>query len=245
MNIPLANWEHVFKLDPDRSISERDLERIARSGTDAVLVGGSTGVTERNAAELLFRLRRYPLVCVQEISDERAVVPGYDFYLIPFVMNTKNSDWHMTRHHRAVKKFDGLIPWDRVAAEGYVILNPDATAARLTSAETGLDAADVAAYARMADRLFRFPVFYLEYSGTFGDMDGVRRAADLLESSRLFYGGGIDCGEKAEKAALAAHTVVVGNALYENLDGALETVEAVKNAKKKGQINHVSCDRHP
>jgi putative glycerol-1-phosphate prenyltransferase len=125
-----------------------------------------------------------------------------------------------------------MMQWEQIVAEGYVILNGDSSAAKVTRARTELDTADVVAYGRMAERLFRLPVLYIEYSGTFGDMELVRRTASSLEGARLFYGGGIDGADKARQAAEAAHTIIVGNAIYENLDRALETVQAIQDVEK-------------
>ena len=41
-------WRHVFKLDPNKEISDDKLEKICESGTDAVIVGGTDGVTLEN-----------------------------------------------------------------------------------------------------------------------------------------------------------------------------------------------------
>lgn len=81
--------------------------------------------------------------------------------------------------------------------------------------------------------MFKLPIFYLEYSGMYGDTEIVRAAKDTLETTQLFYGGGISNAEKAKEMAALADTVVVGNAIYENLKEALKTVEAVKNSKDK------------
>lgn len=129
--------------------------------------------------------------------------------------------------------FGRTMNWDEIIAEGYCILNPNAKAARLTEARTTLDAEDVEAYAMMAERMFRLPIFYLEYSGAYGDLEMVRAARKGLEKTRLFYGGGIDSPEKAEQMAEYADTIVVGNAVYENLEAALQTVQAVKSMKKQ------------
>ncbi|MNN82829.1 Heptaprenylglyceryl phosphate synthase [compost metagenome] len=85
----------------------------------------------------------------------------------------------------------------------------------------------------MADRLLHCPIFYMEYSGTFGDMALVARMKGLLKDARLFYGGGIDSPEKAYQAAEAAHTIIVGNAIYDQLEQALATVQAVREAKAR------------
>lgn len=227
MHLRMEEWKHVFKLDPDREIGDEALERICLSGTDAVMVGGSSGVTFDNTVDLLARIRRYEVPCVLEVSDREAIVPGFDLFMIPIVLNAGDTQWLVGRHQQALKEYGAILDWDELVPEGYIILNGDSTAAKLTEADVRLDARDVEAYARIADRLFRCPIVYLEYSGVFGDMELVGRVKRLLSRSRLFYGGGIDSPEKAREAAKAAHTVVVGNAVYEDLERALATVPAV------------------
>ncbi len=227
MHLRMEEWKHVFKLDPDREIGDEALERICLSGTDAVMVGGSSGVTFDNTVDLLARIRRYEVPCVLEVSDTEAIVPGFDLFMIPIVLNAGDTQWIVGRHQQALKEYGAILDWDELVPEGYIILNGDSTAAKLTEADVRLDAKDVEAYARIADRLFRCPIIYLEYSGVFGDMELVGRVKGLLSQSRLFYGGGIDSPEKAREAAKAAHTVVVGNVVYDDLERALATVPAV------------------
>lgn len=229
MNAEIASWKHVFKLDPDRDLSDEALERICLSGTDAIIVGGSSGVTFENTMDLLARIRQYPVPCVLEISEEDAVVPGFDLYLVPVVLNTERGEWITGRQQKAIRRFGPMMEWERIAAEGYVILNAESTAAKRTEACVPYDLKGLAAYARMADKLLRLPIFYVEYSGTFGNMEWVRHIRGVLEQARLFYGGGIDSPEKAKQAAEAAHTVVVGNIIYDRPDAALETVHAVQS----------------
>jgi len=224
----LRGFRHVFKLDPDRPLDDIALERICLSGTDAIIVGGSTGVTRANTAALLKRLRRRSVPVLLEVSDPDAVTPDCDGYLIPVVLNAGHTDWLVGHHQRAIKRYGPHMPWEAMAAEGYIILNGDSAAARVTSADAGIGEEDVIAYALLAERLFRLPIVYLEYSGRFGDMELVRRVKGTLERARLVYGGGIDGPERARLAAEAADTVVVGNLIYENLDRALETVAAVR-----------------
>ncbi|MDD9271856.1 heptaprenylglyceryl phosphate synthase [Paenibacillus sp. GCM10023248] len=224
MIVDIRKWKHVFKLDPDRELTDEALERVCQSGTDAVIVGGSTGVTFDNTVELLARIRQYEVPCVLEISNQEAIVPGFDLFFIPVVLNSEDPDWIVGQHHAALKEYGSMLNWDEIITEGYIILNGEAAAARLTKARADLDARDVAAYARMADKLFNMPIVYLEYSGSFGDLELVRRTGQVLENARLFYGGGIDSLEKAQQAAEAADTIVVGNIIYSDLEQALQTV---------------------
>lgn len=224
MIVDIRKWKHVFKLDPDRDISDEALDLICQSGTDAIMVGGSTGVTFDNTVDLMARIRQYELPCVLEISSQEAIVPGFDLFFIPVVLNAEDPNWIVGQHHEALKEYGSLLNWDEIIAEGYVILNSEAAAAKLTKARANLDAKDVGAYARMADKLFHMPIVYLEYSGVFGDMELVRRTRQVLENARLFYGGGIDSLAKAQQAAEVADTIVVGNIIYSDLEQALQTV---------------------
>lgn len=227
-----AGWRHAFKLDPDRAIDDEALRRIAASGTDGIIVGGSSGVTFANTAELLARVRRAGSVpCALEVSSLEAIVPGFDGYFIPLVLNSRNRDFILGHHLEAIRRFGPFMPWDRVTVFAYIILNPDSTAARVAEAEPpgGEDA--VLAMADLADKLLKLPCIYMEYSGKYGDMELVRRVKGRLVRSRLVYGGGIAGPEQAAAAARHADLTVVGNALYRDLDQALATVPAVRRAR--------------
>ncbi|MGA4721413.1 heptaprenylglyceryl phosphate synthase [Fictibacillus nanhaiensis] len=221
-------WKHVFKLDPDKEISDSDLELICESGTDAVIVGGSSGITLDNTLDLMSRIRRYAVPCVLEVSNIESLTPGFDFYYIPTVLNAKDATFITGLHTEALKEFGDIMNWDEILTEGYCILNLDCEAAKRSSANTELSADDVVAYARLAEKMFKLPIFYLEYSGTYGDVDIVRQVKNVLENTILYYGGGIYSGEQAKEMAEFADTVVVGNVIYEDLKAAIETVKAVK-----------------
>ncbi|WMT40579.1 heptaprenylglyceryl phosphate synthase [Paenibacillus sp. D2_2] len=227
MNQMVQSWRHVFKLDPDRSIDDETLEAICSSGTDAIMVGGSSGVTYKNTESLLTRIRKFQIPCVLEISTLEAIVPGFDFFLIPMVLNSSDPQWLIGNQAQAAEMYGDMIPWDMLVPEGYIVLNPDSTVARRTEAKTSLSDSEAAAYAQIADRIFHLPIVYVEYSGTFGDLELVTAVRHRLEHSRLFYGGGIVDGDTARLAASACDTIVVGNIIYSDLDKALETVAAI------------------
>ena len=226
-------WRHVFKLDPAKPISDEHLERICESGTDAILIGGSDDVTLDNVLDLMARVRRYTVPAVLEVSTIESVTPGFDYYFIPTVLNSDNPKWIKGLHHEAIREFGEIMNWEELVPEGYCILNNECKAAALTEAKTDLTADEVVAYARMAEHFFRLPIFYLEYSGTYGDPEIVNQVKSVLASTRLFYGGGIDSLEKAREMAATADTVVVGNIIYENLKMAISTVQAVAETKQK------------
>ncbi|MDN3450861.1 heptaprenylglyceryl phosphate synthase [Planococcus sp. APC 3906] len=226
-------WRHVFKLDPAKPISDGQLERICESGTDAILIGGSDNVTLDNVMDLMVRVHRYDIPVVLEVSTVDSVAPGFDYYFIPTVLNSEDPRWVKGLHHEAIREYGEIMDWDELIPEGYCILNPACKAAHLTKADTELSTEDVIAYARMAEHFFRLPIFYLEYSGIYGDPNLVADVKEVLSKTRLFYGGGIDSAEKAVEMAGAAHTVVVGNIIYENIENAIATVQAVAEMDKQ------------
>ncbi len=225
----IKDWKHIFKLDPDREMTDDTLEAVCMSGTDAIMVGGSSGITYENTVDLLSRVRRYELPCVQEVSDLTAVVPGFDLYMIPMVLNTDHSRWITGLHQAAIEEYGYMIPWELLVPEGYIVLNPDSTVAKLTEANTDLEESSVTAYAQVADKLMNLPIVYVEYSGTFGDMAIVKEARQSISNAQLFYGGGICDTKTAREAAEVSDTIIVGNILYSDLKAALSTVSAVKS----------------
>ncbi|TCT18922.1 putative glycerol-1-phosphate prenyltransferase [Melghiribacillus thermohalophilus] len=223
----MNNWKHVFKLDPDKDISDDDLEKICESGTDAVIVGGTDQVTLENVLDLLSRIRRYTVPCVLEISNMESITPGFDFYFIPSVLNSRDRKWISGLHHEAIKEYGDVMNWDEIIMEGYCILNQEAKAFQYTAAELP-EKEDVIAYARMAEKMFHFPIFYMEYSGTYGDPELVQAVKNVLKDTLLVYGGGIQSAKQAKEMSRYADIIVVGNAIYEDIQGALQTVQAVK-----------------
>lgn len=224
----VREWRHVFKLDPDKDISDDALEKICESGTDAVIVGGTDGVTLDKVLDLMVRVRRYTVPCVLEVSSIETVTPGFDLYFIPTVLNSPDRKWVTGLHHQALKEYGELMNWDEILVEGYCILNGDCKAARLTGADTELDQLDVVSYALLADKLFHLPIFYLEYSGTYGNPELVKEVKQNLDHAALFYGGGIGSAKQAEEMSEYADVIVVGNVIYQDLKAALSTVKAVR-----------------
>ncbi|WP_163100825.1 heptaprenylglyceryl phosphate synthase [Peribacillus alkalitolerans] len=222
-------WKHVFKLDPNKEISDEALELICESGTDAILVGGSDDVTLEGVLDIMARIRRYTVPCVLEVSSIETVTPGFDLYFIPTVLNSTDPNWIVGLHQKAVKEFGDIMNWEEIIVEGYCILNGECKAAKLTDANTDLDSDDVVAYGVMAERMLNLPIFYLEYSGTYGDPAIVKEVKERVNQTTIFYGGGITGPEQAKEMAQFADVVVVGNVIYDDLNQALLTVKAVKN----------------
>lgn len=224
----VREWSHVFKLDPNKAISDEDLEKVCESGTDAVIIGGTDGITLEKVLDLMARVRRYTVPCVLEVSTLDSITPGYDLFFIPTVLNSNDTKWVKGLHHEAVREFGEIMNWDEILVQGYCILNEDCKVAQLTNANTDITAEDVKAYAMMAEKMFHLPIFYIEYSGKYGEAEVVKQAKSVLSETVLFYGGGITNVEQAKEMSAHADVVVVGNVIYDDIKMALKTVQAVK-----------------
>ena len=115
-----------------------------------------------------------------------------------------------------------------MTAQGYLVFNPDAKVAQVTEAKCDLSLEEMVAYAEAGHHLFRLPSLYIEYSGQFGQVDVVKEIRLALPDAHLFYGGGIDGEETARLMSEHVDTIVVGNIIYEDLDGALATVQVLR-----------------
>jgi len=223
------SWRHVVKLDPDKPADEYLIEQIVASGTDAVIVGGTQNITREKVLKLFKLLKPYPLPKILEVSTTDSITFGFDGYLIPIVLNAGHPKWLIGAHKDAVMLAGELMDWKEVLPEGYIILNPDCAAAKLTKAIYPLNKEDVLAYARCGENLFSLPLIYIEYSGKFGDPELVSQIKSGLKNARVFYGGGIDNPQKAEMMSKAADTIVVGNMIYtESIRNLQDTVKAAK-----------------
>ncbi len=223
------DWVHVTKLDPDKQLKPGDIDAIATSGTDALMLSGTLNVTKENLAALQKQLKAYDLPLVMEPAGPEAVLlQGIDYLFIPSVLNSMDVQWIVGKHRLWVQQQKGKIPWEYLVPEAYIVLNPNSSVGKVTKSVCDLKTDEVAAYAAVADNYFHFPIVYLEYSGTFGDPDVVKAASDALEHSILYYGGGINTAEKAAQMSKYADTIVVGNAVYDQGAAVLKsTVDAI------------------
>lgn len=224
------DWVHVTKLDPDKQLKPGEIDAIAASGTDALMLSGTLNVTAENLAILQKQVKVYDLPLVMEPADPRAVLmQGIDYVFVPSVLNTTDVVWIVGKHQAWVRQQQGKIPWETIVPEAYIVLNPDSSVGKVTKAVCDLAPDDVAAYTTVAESYFHFPIVYIEYSGMYGNPAVVRAASQAVNRSVLYYGGGINSAEKAAEMSKYADTIVVGNAIYDQGAAVLKaTVDAVQ-----------------
>ena len=233
MTRPWTEWDHVLKIDPDKELpSGVSYDDLCATGTDAIQVGGTTGMTPENMSAVIDACADHDVPLYQEPSDPSVVVdsPALAGYLIPTVMNAGSPFW-ITGAHKEWLRIDGDVDWERLTTEAYIVMNPEADVATYTEADCDLDPDDVAAYATAAERMFGQEIVYVEYSGTLGEPGIVEAAADALTEATLFYGGGVRGYDSAHAMATHADVVVVGDLAHdEGVDAVRQTVRGAKEA---------------
>lgn len=236
MSAPWASWNHIVKIDPDKTLVDGEtFEDVCATGTDALEIGGTTGMTEEKMARVVEATTAYDVPVYIEPSNVGAVVhrDGLDGYLVPIVLNAGDTFW-ITGAHKEWARLDDEIDWASTFPEAYVVLNPDSSVASYTEADCDIDAEEVAAYAEVAEQMFGQRIVYVEYSGVFGDPAIVQAATDAVDEASVFYGGGVRDYDSAFEMGQRADTVVVGDLVHdEGVEAVKETVEGATDAKSE------------
>ncbi|WP_458207137.1 phosphoglycerol geranylgeranyltransferase [Haladaptatus sp. NG-SE-30] len=234
MTAPWADWNHITKIDPDKTLAGDDtFADVCATGTDALEIGGTLDMTQEKMQSVIDACAKYDVALYQEPSNPAVVVDddALDGYLVPIVLNAGDIAWMTGFQKEWVKMSD--VDWDRTTTEAYIVMNPEASVADLTDADCDQSPEDVAAYAEIAEQMFGQEIVYVEYSGMFGDPEVVEAAQEALDETTLFYGGGIHDYDSAHTMAQHADTIIVGNLVHdEGADAVRETVEGARDAKQ-------------
>ena len=252
MDIDWSGISHVTKIDPAKRLPS-DLEVL--EGTDLVVVGGSDGVTEGNVIETVDRLVAHgpdvPILQEPYSSDHvtKATIDRIDYLAIPAVYNGDFDHFvgkHLGMYTELASKPRELLGSSlpvvgnlltakgvdavetistKLVGEGYVVQHLDSAAAETAGVTRRFTADEVAGAALATETFYGFPIFYVEYSGTYGGPADVEAARTYLEDTVLLYGGGIDDGEKtAEILDAGADAVVVGDIFHDDVDRYRQTI---------------------
>lgn len=251
----VVDWtpvSHVTKVDPAKSLPA---EVGAIAGTDLVMVGGSDNVTVENTTDTVETIREaagsIPILQEPYRSSQvsRETFDLVDGIAVPAVYNG-NQQHFISKHIEFFTELSttpsevrgtdlplvgGLIErrghaaiaelTEKIIGEGYVIQNPDSRAAEVAGATEPFSTDRVAGTALATESFYRFPIMYIEYSGTYGGTEDVAAAARHLDETVLLYGGGIRSGEQSREILDAgADAVVVGDCFHEDVDRFRDTL---------------------
>lgn len=214
---------HMTLLDPakqDPAISGDIAAKAQAAGTDAIMVGGSTGVTQENldaSVEDIKRRCRLPVIYFP--SGAHAIASKCDAIYFMSVLNSRNVR-NLTGEHvkgaPVIKKL-GIEP----ISMGYVIVEPGMKVGEIGEADLVRrgDLQTLVGYA-LTTEFFGMDLLYLEAGSGAPEpvpaemISAVRRSVSIP----IVVGGGIINPEQAAEVASAGADIVVTGTLVENGD---------------------------
>ncbi len=229
---------HITLLDPDPA--KLDIEkakiiakRMQDAGTDAFMIGGSTGVTTENLGDVATAVKEATgLPAIYFPSDVHAISDKVDAMFFMSILNSNDPAFITHYHSKAAPYIKKLkIPTIPMA---YIIVEPGMTVGRVTDANLiKHDEIDRAVGFSVAAEMMGMQIVYLE-AGSGADkpippemITAVKKSLDIP----LIIGGGIRTPEAAAAARLAgADIIVTGTFVEQCSDDALLTA-VVKAAK--------------
>ncbi len=229
---------HLTLLDPDPAkLTPENAKEIARklknAGTDAFLIGGSTGVTTESLAAITIAVKEETgLPTIYFPSDVHAISDEVDAMLFMSIVNSSNPKFITHYHAKAAPYIKMLgIPTIPMA---YIIIEPGMTVGRVAEAKLiPRDDVESAAGFAIAAELMGMKLVYLE-AGSGADKPVPPEMIETVKMNinvPLIVGGGIRTPEAAAAAREAgADIIVTGTFVEQCSDDAL--LKAVVKAAK-------------
>lgn len=222
---------HMALLDPDKQSAEeagKIAARMAEDGTDAVLIGGSTGVTSENLGATAKAIReKSGLLSIHFPGSAEALSPEVDAILFMSMLNSTDPKWLIEAQAFAapyIKKL-GI----ETISMGYIIVEPGMKVGEVGKARPVKrdDVKRAVGYA-MAAEMMGMELVYLE-AGSGADRPVPPEMISAVKSSisiPLIVGGGIRTPEAAAAAREAGADIIITGTLLEqcNDDGKLKAV---------------------
>ncbi len=226
-------------IDPEKPSSEECADiayQAFRAGSDAIMVGGSTGISFENLDESVRAMRdRIPIPIIQFPSHSKALSPNADAIYFMSMLNSKDIKYLIREQMNAAPAIKEMgvetIPM------GYIIVEPGMKVGEMGGAEpVKRDDFKTAIGYGLAAEFFGMELFYLEAgSGApepvpFQMVDAVKQKLSIP----LIVGGGIRNAKTASKISEAGADIVVTGTIVEisdEIEGNLrKIVKAVKGS---------------
>lgn len=226
---------HLTLVDPDKASDSESVQRIARemveAGTDAFLIGGSTGVTPEEASKVAKLLKETGLPVIIFPGNVNCLTREADAVMFMALLNTLEPYYLFQVHVVAapiVKKY-GL----ETLPTGYLVVNDDTAVAHVGRIYPipRHKPEIVAAYAMAAEMLGMRYLYIEAGSGSqYPVPPSFPAAAKKYTNMVVIVGGGIGSPETARELLEAgADAIVTGTLVEKDPEKAREIVRTVKH----------------
>lgn len=212
---------HMSLLDPEGLSPEAAADiakRVQAAGTDAFMIGGSTGVTSKNLEEVTVAVKKATgLPVIYFPSDPSAFTDEVDGMFFMSIVNSTDPNY-IIGYHAMVSPFVKELGLECISM-AYIIVEPGMTVARVSKAKCVErdDLALAAGYALAAEYM-GFKLIYLE-AGSGADKPvppEMIRAVKEAVKIPVIVGGGIRTPEAATAARNAGADAIVTGTFVEN-----------------------------
>lgn len=230
---------HMTLVDPDKQ-SPNESARIAQAaqnaGTDAIMVGGSTGVSAENLDNTVLAMKKIVTVPIIHFpTHSEAISSKFDAIYFMSLLNSMDIRF-LTREQMRAAPFLKKMGVE-IISMGYVIVEPGMKAGETGKAElVKKKDIDIAVGYGLTAEFFGMKLFYLEAgSGAHTPVPAeMVQEVKVNLSIPLIVGGGIRDGKTAfELASVGADIIVTGTIVEEvrDVESALSLItESIKKA---------------
>ncbi|MGQ9587411.1 MAG: geranylgeranylglyceryl/heptaprenylglyceryl phosphate synthase [Thermoplasmata archaeon] len=212
---------HMTLIDPAKQpprVSGEMAASASKAGTDAIMVGGSTGVTQENLDETVEQIKRScKLPVIYFPSGAHAISNKCDAIYFMSMLNSRNVRNITGEHSKGapiIKKL-GIEP----ISMGYVIVEPGMRVGEVGEADLVRrgDISTLVGYA-ITTEFFGMDLLYLEAGSGAPEpvpLEMVKAARESV-GIPIVIGGGIVAPEQAARIAAAGADIIVTGTLVEN-----------------------------
>ncbi|MDR1404219.1 MAG: geranylgeranylglyceryl/heptaprenylglyceryl phosphate synthase [Candidatus Methanoplasma sp.] len=227
---------HLALLDPDKQDSREAgaiAKKVKEAGADAIMIGGSTGVTSENLSNTARCIKEASgLPTIHFPGGPSALSEDVDSIFFMSMVNSMDPFWIMNAQAGAARHIKKL--GIETISLGYIIVEPGMKVGEVGKADAvRRDDTDRAVGYALACEMLGMDFVYLE-AGSGADVPVPSEMISAVKKSisiPLIVGGGIRTPEAAEAARLAgADAIVTGTFVERCLDDTM--LRSVVNASK-------------
>ncbi len=211
---------HMGLIDPDEQSPEEGAElasTLEKAGSDAVMVGGSTGITQENLDETVNAMKKeIDLPIIHFPTEAGAISPHVDAIYFMSMLNSKDLNKVIGEQVRGapyVKKM-GIEP----IPMGYVVVEPGMTVGKVGKADIiSRDEPESAVNFGLAAQYLGMRLFYLEAGSGAPEpipVEMIKLCKENLDIP-VIVGGGIRDPEQARELAVAGADIIVTGTVLE------------------------------